>query len=91
MRAGEKRSARDPSLAHRELPEPSNRAGLRTRELVRLNAPSNDAFPCVSTVASNRSKNSLTVAGAVPALLLEQRTGFPFHPSGQGPWDTRNR
>jgi hypothetical protein len=25
-------------------------------------------------------ENSLTVAGAAPALLCEQRTGFPFHP-----------
>jgi hypothetical protein len=29
-----------------------------------------------------RSENSLTVAGAVPALLRKQRTGFPFHPFG---------
>ena len=34
-----------------------------------------------STVARGRSKGSLTVAGAVPALLRKQRTGFPFHPS----------
>jgi len=35
-------------------------------------------------------KNSLTVAGAVPALLREQRTGFPFHPFGFRRGDTWN-
>ena len=32
--------------------------------------------------------DSLTVAGAAPDLSRLERTGFPFHPSGEGPRDT---
>jgi len=36
--------------------------------------------------------DSFTVAGAVPELLSanqgQERTGFPFHPSGESLWDT---
>lgn len=36
----------------------------------------------LGTVANDRAKNSLTVAGAAPALRCDctPRTGFPFHP-----------
>ena len=40
-----------------------------------------------STVANDRARFSLTVAGAAPALqcVATPRTGFPFHPSGDTP------
>ena len=44
------------------------------------------AFPCLRTVASCLSFDSLTVAGAAPALpsQAERRTGFPFKYANDG-------
>jgi hypothetical protein len=64
---------------------PDSRAGTHD------DVPSNDAFPCLRRSGVEPFENSLTVAGAVPALLCKQRTGFPFHPVGNCLWDTRNQ
>jgi len=92
-RKGDRRWARRrfyPYPARREC-QNLFRAGLRTGEWhAHLHAVER-CLPVRSTVAWVRSETSLTVAGAVPALLFEQRTGFPFHPLELGRGDTWNR
>jgi len=82
-------AARIPCLAHRER-QNLFRAGLRTCERHASEHAVERCLPMLRTVACDRSEISLTVAGAVPALLHEQRTGFPFHPLGINRGDTWN-
>ena len=59
-------------------------AGLRARERVSPDL----RLPVQSHSGGEQILDSLTVAGAAPALLREERTGFPFNPSGEDPRDT---
>ena len=80
------RGSASPTASHQESFRPVSglTSGLRCVRMPRT-APSRAKHSGV-----RRTKNSLTVAGAAPALQCDvaPRTGFPFHPLGDEPVGT---